>query len=69
MEEAPLNPESEAERKRRERAAFEAYFLKEKAREDSRNRTAIFLIVGIMGFGVVIYLALNIFIALIGALH
>jgi hypothetical protein len=41
MNETPLHPESDEERKRRERAAFEAYFVNERIQEEKRNRTAI----------------------------
>jgi hypothetical protein len=49
--ESPENPLSEEEKKRRERQAFEAYFLNEKAKEEARNKKIITLVI-IFGVGV-----------------
>jgi len=51
MSEIPLNPESNEERKRKERAAFEAYFANERVQEEKRNRTAITWVI-IIGVGI-----------------
>lgn len=64
MSETPLNPESEEEKKRRERQAFEAYFLQEKAKEDNRNKKIVTLVI-IFGVGIPILLSIVYFIALI----
>ena len=50
MNETPLHPQSDEERKRKERAAFEAYFANERVQEEKRNRTAITWVI-IIGVG------------------
>ena len=51
------NPESDEERKRRERMAFEQYFTDQRQKEESRNRTAIVwvLIIGV-GLPILFYI-------------
>jgi|GEM_PF-1699001 len=51
MSEIPLNPQSDEERKRKERAAFEAYFANERIQEEKRNKTAITWVI-IIGVGI-----------------
>ena len=51
MNETPLNPESDEERKRKEREAFDAYFAKERVQEEKRNKTAITWVI-IIGVGI-----------------
>ncbi len=55
--ETPENPLSEEEKKRKERQAFEAYFLNEKSKEEARNKKIITLVII---FGVAIPLVFSI---------
>lgn len=43
--------QSEEEKKRKEKQAFEAYFLNEKAKEETRNKKIIALVI-IFGLGI-----------------
>jgi hypothetical protein len=54
----------EKEKKRKEREAFEAYFLQEKAKEEARNKKVITLVI-IFGVGVPLLFTILYFVALI----
>jgi len=71
-ENSPLNPESEAERKARERREFERYFTKEKEKEEGNTRTAMIWVL-IFGVGIpllfsILYVIVSVILGLAGAL-
>lgn len=49
--ESGFNAESQEEKKRRERAEFESFFIQEKMREEARNKKIITLVI-IFGVGI-----------------
>lgn len=58
------NLPGEEEKKRKEREAFESYFLNEKAKEEARNKKVITLVI-IFGVGVPLIFTVIYFVALI----
>lgn len=51
MSDTPLYPESEDEKKRRERQAFEQFFIKQRTEEEKRNKSIVTWVI-IIGVGV-----------------
>ncbi len=58
------NVSGEEEKKRKEREAFEAYFLNEKAKEEARNKKVITLVI-IFGVGVPLVFTVIYFVAFV----